>query len=812
MTFIGLSAKKHLLMRNIYKIKYFLLPIILCSSAFAAERSPLNSVENTGISGGLYSTTLSQKFYETAYDLAYSNDTQYYENELAISFLIGAMNLDTDNSDVRTLLLKCICRFPERRAAAMNSQGQNYLNLVTALLKQYVDENTDTELASNAISFLLNQAKSTSQKQAVLEQMRGLFENKNTFVTSQLLTYLGMLKLQDNSPKEAENYFKQAYQANKYNKIAFSRLYELSASQISPVEYLERLRLDLRENPADLKTVLSFCQSLEKFQLYDSAAMAYQYSFDLFKYLYPSEDIPIDIYIPWSISCYNSQKHQSKCLEIAENVRKAGKFDIRIESLAGRAAGKLGQDSVALKIIMDAENKALELLNKKSPDITEAQLAWFYCFVLPLPDKAIEWANKAYAANPNSPIEASLLAYSLTQKKEFSTAKSIINQFPPTQISELALAQILLDEGSGTQGIENLNKSISRDPGSFEAEHAKDILSKNGEKYSPPVNADFVLASINNIFGNKLVPDFIKPEKMFSFGFNIRQKELAFGGDLDSAFSITNQSSEPLVISDDSMFKGNIRIDAIVNGDMSKRISNLVSERIESNGVIEPGKSKIVNLKLITGELKEMLLTYPQAKLDITFVLYIDPVNINENKVNSGLARISPVSVNVTRPSVIITSQGIKNLVDSLAAGKTAQKTQSSQLFISLLKEQQAFSGRTAPYRIVFSDGLKTILKSAFVYDSGLLKNSDEDSWVVKVCTMAQIKSLHLDYEIAQAVSGNLYDSDWPVRMMSVYLLAESQKDKFTRVLESISKNDQNQLVKDIAATEILKIRFENGN
>ncbi len=798
-------------MRNIHKILYVLILLaLLCGSGLAAERSSLNSLGNSVSAAALYSPSLSQKFYEIAYDLANSNDTQYIENELAISFLIGAMNLDDNNADVRSLLLKCICRFPERRASTIDSKAQSHLTLVNTLFKKYVNENADFEIAYNAVLFMLNQTESPAEKQALLEQMIRLFENKNPAITSQLLTNFGMLKLQANSAVEAEKYFRQAYQINKYNKIAFSRLYELSPSKISPAEYIERLRLDLRENPIDLKTVLAFCQSLEQFQLYDSAAMAYQYSFDLFAYLYPTENIPADIYVPWSINCYNSQKHQSKCLEIAEFVRKTGKFDIRIESLAGRAAGKLGQSNVALKIIMDAENKALDLLSKKSPGITEAEIAWFYSFVLPIPDKAMEWANRAFAANSSSPIEASLLAYSLTQKKEFGTAKSIINQFPPTQISELALAQILLEEGSGSQGIERLNRAIARDPGSFEAEHAKEILSKNGEKYVPPVNTDFVQASIDNIFGSRLVPDFIKPEKMFSFALNIRKNELSFGGELDSAFSITNTSSEPLVISDESLFKGNIRIDAIVNGDMSRKISNLVSKRIESNGVIEPGKSKIVNLRLITGELREMLLAYPQANLNITFVLYIDPVNINGDRVNNGLASINPVSVNVKRPGIVISANGIRNLVDSISTSQASQKTQSAQLFISLLKEQQALSGRKTEYRVVFSDGIQSMLKSSLVSESGLLRNPDNSGWVVKVFTMAELMPLTLDYELVQALSENLYNSDWPVRMMAVYLLAESQKDKFTRVLESISKNDRNQLVKDIAAAEILKIRFGN--
>ena len=794
-------------MRKIHKKQFsYILPIFIFLYVLASHSVPSIAAASSSRSEDLFVSTVSGKFYEIANNLANSDDTTYFDNELAISFLIGAMNLDGDNSEINSLLLKCICRYPEQHSLSNNTQSRTYIDLVYTLLQKYVDNNADMDLVSKATAFLLNQTGSAIQKETLLVQMQKQFANKNSVFNSDLLVDLGMLKLQNGLPADAEKYFKQAYQINKYNKAAFSKLYESFPKDVSPAEYLERLRLDFRENPTDLKVVLAFCRSLEQFQLYDTAAEAYEFSSQLFTYLYPAEALPADIYIPWSINCYNSKNYQSKCQFIADSIRNTDKFDIRLESLAGRAASKLGQDTVALQIIRNAEQKALDLLNKKSPEITEAQLAWFYSFVLPMPDKAMEWANKAFAANSNSPAEASLLIYALTQKREFTTAKSLINQFPSNQITELALGQIQLAEGQKRDGIENLNKAISRDPGSFEAEHAKDILAKNGEKYNPPINPDSLLASLNNMFGNQIVPDFIPPEKMFFIAFNIRNRELPFGNDLDCAIAVKNDSPEPIVLSDDSVLKGNIRIDAVVNGDMSKDIPNLISRRIGNDEVLLPGKSKIVNLKLITGDLREMLLTYPQASLNINFTLYIDPVNTKEGKVSNRIAQLRPFSVTVKRPGVVTTTQGIKNLVDSISTGQIGQKIQSSQLFISLLKEQHAFSGRTPPYHMIYSDGITNLLKSALVSDSGLLKNQQNGGWVVKVFTMAELSSLKLDFELLQAASDNLYDPNWPVRMMAVYLLAESQGKNFVNVLESISNNDHNQLVMDIAAEEMQKI------
>ncbi len=586
---------------------------------------------------------------------------------------------------------------------------------------------------------------------------------------------------------------------------------ELSPEKISPSEALEHLRLALRENPVDIQAALAFCQSNEQMQLYDIAADAYEYCSELFAYLYPDESLPADIYIPWSMCCYNSQKHLLKCLEIAETVRKTGKFDIMLESLAGRAAGKLGEDKKAAQIIRDAELKALKLLNDNLENIKQIQLAWFYSFVVPMPDRAIEWSNRAFSDEPNSPYAASLLAYALTQTKEFGSAKSLIDHFEHNQISDLALAQIQLEEGQALQAIESLNRAVSQDPGSFAAERAKEILAKNGEQYIPPVNPDSVLANLKNTFGDKLVPDFTPPEKILSAAFNIRNKELSFGGDLDSVISIVNSSTEPLVISDDSMFRGNIRIDAIVSGDLNKRIPNLVTKRIWTDEPIEPGRSKIVSMKLITGQLKNMLMTYPQASFNISFILYLDPVQSSEGRVTNRLTNITPISVTITRQGVVITGQYVRDLIDSISTGQVGQKIQSSQLFIGLLKEQGVISGRTAPYHIVFTDGMKTMLKSALIYDSGLLRNPENGNWVVKVYTMAELLTLPMDYELVEAVAENLYNEKWPVRMLAVYLLAESQGRNFEKVLDGISKTDRNQLVQDIASVELSKISSETG-
>ena len=151
-----------------------------------------------------------------------------------------------------------------------------------------------------------------------------------------------------------------AYSWNKYNQLAFEKLVELTPDQISPVLNLEYLRLKLRKNPLDLGAALALAQYTQKIQLYETAAGNYQYCADLFQFLYPGQDVPTAIYIDWVTSCYNAPRGQPKCLQIAEQFRKQGRFDLQMEAIAARAAAKTGDTETAGRILETAEQKAIQ--------------------------------------------------------------------------------------------------------------------------------------------------------------------------------------------------------------------------------------------------------------------------------------------------------------------------------------------------------------------------------------------------------------------------------------------------------------------
>jgi len=726
----------------------------------------------------LFSPSVSQSFYEVAYELARSEDGSGRQAEQAIIFLTATANLDSGANYILPDMIKLACRHSNRD----NSE------LVYRLLASYVDEFADLEVEREAVRYLLDRLSSREEREKLLKEMLENLGGRNKVFDSELATLLGLLMAEKADWQAAQYHFMHAFNSNKYNKLAFAKLAELVPEQIGPAMYLEHLRLALGENPLDMEAALGFAQYAERLQLYQTAADAYRYCVDLFRFLHPSQDLPASLYLPWAISTYNTKRNPHECLQIAAELRQSDRFDLLLEAIAGKAAAKIGDAELASRILRSAEGKALADTEKR---LTE-QLAWFYCFALPDADKALNWANKAHSTEPSSTTTA-ILAYALVMNGQIDSAKSLIDDYDINQIATLAMAQIQLADGQQSSAIETLKSAIAADPGSLEAERAKEILAQHGREYLPPIDPAIILTALRNSLRQAVVPTFVGPEKIISVRLNVRGTEFPYGSSFDASIAVTNNSSQPIVVSNDSLFSGNIRVDADISGDINKKIPNLISARIRTALLIAPGRSILIPLRLVTAELRQILLNHPQAFLDIEFTVYIDPVITADGKLTNRLRYIKPVKMVVNRPGIELTGRFLQNRLNSLSMGRQGQKVKTAELFVGLLMEQHAMADRKPPYKFMYADWMPALLESA------LLHNLTNDDWVVKTQTMTAMLTLPLNYELISSVAENLNDTHWPVRMMAISLLARYRDGDYDKVLDWTAKYDTSKLVRDMA-------------
>jgi hypothetical protein len=750
--------------------------VIFCAfSALAAEISR---------SDELFSPSVADKFHKLAYDLINDANAAPPQREQALILLESTLKLDRGAKYALADMIRAACQYDQT----------NRSELVFQLLRNYVSESANLDVMRTAVTYLLEQLNSREEREALLAGLLRSFGGKSKVLASELATQIGLLAAEKADAQSAIYYFAQAYTLNKYNVLAFEKLAELAPEQINAAVYLEHYRFALQENPLDMGRALVFARACEKMQLYATAAATYQYCTDLFGYLNPGESLPGWIYLPWALSNYNTPRSEQKCLQIVSTIRETGRFDLMLEAIAGKAAEKLGNTEEAKKILDAAADKAQGLLSAGTAEqaqVTAEQLGWFYSFVQPEPDKALDWANKAYSEEPNS--AGAILAYALVMNGQTDLAQTVIEGTEDGQIASLVKAEIELAGQQKEAAIETFKAAIEKDPGSLVAEKARETLAAAGGSYVPAFDPDILLKALEGSFGNSLEPSFMPPERTLSVQLNTRGGKFAYDSDFGGNLTIKNNMPGPLVVSDDGLFNGYVRVDANVTGDMTAVIPNLFSQRIVPASPIEPNRTISIDVPLISGKLRELLLKTPQASLEIEFTVYLDPVITSEGALVNRISALEPTELKISRGGVELTAKFLQNQFESLSRGQQGQKVRSGRLFAGLLKEQQMMANRDPLYKFLYQDWMPTLLKSA------VKTNLADDDWVVKVLEMDAIRSLPLDYELTNAVAENLYDQRWPVRMMAVYLLAKGPDGGFAKVLDSVAQQDSNQSVRNMA-------------
>jgi len=732
----------------------------------------------------LFSPSVSSLFYEMAYEISHRENLTDAQAEQAIVLLNAAMELDASAGFVTADMLQIMSRpGPER-----------HLQILYDTLIKYTDKNADLLVVANTARYLLNQLDSRQQRETLLRRLLQDIGESNFSVSSELATVLGLLYAEKADNTKAIWTLARAYTYDKYNQLAFEKLVELAPDQISPVLNLEYLRLKLRKNPLDLGTALALAQYAQKIQLYELAVGSYQYCADLFQFLYPGQDVPAAIYIDWMTSCYNVPRGQLKCLQLAELFRnsteKQGRFNLQMEVLTAKAAAKTGDTETAGRLLETAEQKAIQSAGRSTDYAT---LAWFYCFVRKNSEQALDWANKAYAAEPNSQITAGLFACALVDNNQLNAAKPLLENFPQTQFADFAKAKLQLAKGQKQSAVESLRAAIDKDPGSIAAEQALVLLAEQKADYIPIYDTNVIMVTVKQTVGEQIIPQFARPDRILSFQLSVRGNRFAYGSDFTGAISITNNWYEPLVIAENGLCRGRILIDADVTGDLNQRFEKFVSTTTRPALPIEPGHSILVPVRLYSGPLKQLLLSHPQASLKIRFTAYLDQVVTTDSNMVSAIPGIMPATVEIERPRVEITQDYLQNRFNSLPQGKQGPKIKAAQLFAGLLLENRETANHGESYKLTSTDRMDSMLKSALVQS---LIDSD---WVVRTHNIAAIAELPLSYELTSAVAQGLNDQHWPARMMAVWLLAQKQDYNFTKVLDHTAQYDNSEFVRNMA-------------
>jgi len=745
------------------------------SVAFATALSAAQTMQE----GRIYSPITAGIFHKVGRELASGAVDEDNSIARAMVFLNAAAKLDT-----RTDYL-----YEDLLLVGSQSAGAGDYAMVSRVLVEYADKTSNFDVVRKAVRFLLSSANSRQDRENLLLKLFADVREKNGALASELLTEYGRLAEEKADIETARNSYEQAYYYNNYNQLA------KEGKALEPAVYAGHLRRAVDINPLSLDAAFAFAQYCERIGVYDVAAAAYEYTADLFEYLTPEKEMPASIYLPWALTSYNTPRLRAKCLDIAARIRRSGRFDIRIEALAGSAAREMGNKQLSEQIFDKAARRAAEMLGSgtTAPQVTALQLSWFHAFAPSNREEALAWANRAFSTDSDSPDAKAIFAYALTMQGQFDLAGEYIAGLDNNQIARLTKAVVQLSQGKKTEAIETLKSAVGMDPVSLAAQKAKALLAENGSAYIFPASPEVIRARLDKEFGDRVVSPFRPARDILSLKLNLAGSEFSYDSDIEAELVITNKSPNPIIISEDGMFKGNIRVDAVVRGDLTQTIERLVSTKAVPGLPVEPGHYASIPLDLMTGPLRRLLLAFPQASVEIEFTVYLDPVVDADGKPANTLKDIPPVRSVITRDGVNLTRQYLIQRLDTLAHGQEGQRGRAARLFAGLLAERDYMARSGAMYR--YNRVERPILLDAV--RRGLL----DESWKVRIQTMDAVGLLPgpADYQLTRAVSASLSHEQWPARLMALYTLSNSPGEGFDKVLDWSAEHDSSTSVRAMA-------------
>ncbi|NIA17166.1 MAG: hypothetical protein GWO86_02340, partial [Planctomycetes bacterium] len=733
---------------------------------------------------GLSSGPEARTFYEIARELYKKPGSGAAEAEQAMVLLNATLGLDERADYILPEVINISWLYPEH----------NYTDAVYLALDHYVDASCDLELPIKAVQYLLERLNSREEREALLTKLLTRLGRKNSYFSCDLSTQLGLLMAEKSDSNSTTYYLMQAYNSNPFSKLTFAKLLELVGQSQDRVVILIQLRNMMILNPLDLEAAMSFARAAEDLMLHSVSAAGYRYCADLFAYLYPNMPLPRSLYLPWLQSCYNMRGNQIQFREVIDRVRRQGGFDILAEAIAAKSALKIADTIAADNIFrrIDAEAHAVASTTDTSPGEWDrfAELAWYYSLIKPDEQKALTWATKAYEAEPNSLNVASIFAYALKINDQDALAEPIAEQMQKqNQMAAITKALIVGGDDAGS-AIEILKSAIDIEPASLEAAYAKTLLLKYGSEYIEPYDLAALTTMLEVKFGIPVVAEFLSPEKIISTKLSAGNVVFSYGRTIAVDIIITNTSSQPLVISDEGLFTGNIRMDARITGDMKVNMPRLIFKKIRPSQPIKAGNAISVPLEIMPGQFGKLLNEHPQARLKIELTAYLDPVADANGNISSGID-IAPAKLAFQRRKLSLDLIYIQQKLDAISTGHYGQKVKSAKLFANLLAEQQSMAESGPLYRLIYAEPV--------LFKSALARIMDESEWNIKLQTMAALLPLKLDYGLVEAVSEQLSNKNWPVRLMAVFTLAKSQQQNFQQVIDWTAEHDENQIVRDMA-------------
>lgn len=732
---------------------------------------------------GLYSPQSAETFYNLACEILEPEDVSIQEAKEAMVILQSAQKLD---ESINTMLPQIL------KAASVDSRT-DYSKFVRSQLYKYVSSTSDAELAMRAVTYMLSKVNTREERESILQSLIQDLGSSNEQFSSQISTYLGILAAETADFNNASKHFLNAYNSNSYNVVAFEKLGEVSPDFVTVPLMAPYLRRKITLNPYSLELALDFADYAYQYALFDVARGTYNYAADVYEFQNPGQQIPERVYLPWIMSAFNVQYGEANTMKIITRIRSQGSFNLAVEYIS--ILSEPLSDSQRRSRLKTLSDTAMQMLSTGHPGVNEQALAYFYSFMYEDKRMAAEMAKRAYAKSSESIDVKSLYAFTLFQSGDAATAEEMVSSMKDyNQIAAFTYALVQAAKSDTAASLATMRKIIDMEPGSFVSKRCFERLESAGSEYIPTNDPYALNQLLASNFGDTTIPLFYKPEDVITTKVSLSGVEFGYGADLGLFIIISNNGKQPLVITDNSFFRGEIFIRVRVAGDIEGIAPIEIRKRVTPVAPIKPDGTLCIPIYLNTEatRLNNILRDFPQANLVLTFQAYFDPEIDDKGEVSS---KIPMAITSGKRVGVILTKELLEKRIAALETGQAGQKLNTIKLINGLIAERNA----AEKYGILYRHKAvpQEMLEGAFNI------TFKEDNWQVMFLMLDVLRYAGTSFEANKKYSESLQAQQWPIRLLSLYSLSKlSQSEDFDKVLNWMYQSDEEEMVRRLAEVE----------
>jgi len=346
----------------------------------------------------------------------------------------------------------------------------------------------------------------------------------------------------------------------------------------------------------------------------------------------------------------------------------------------------------------------------------QSEAAWFFCFINPDPNTALQYAQNAYLNQPNRHTIATLAYAQLLNQQPFQAQALLAEGDPNDPVASLTAAGIALARDEKDTALQYLRQTESAlqtlkrtdpFPAAILNDHLArlrlDLLPETADPTSP--QKDLIAETFAKEFNNNDLLLVTAPEKFLRCNLRFSTDVFSYGDPMIAQLLLSNLSNlnnldTDLVLGPEMLIDPHVVVTAEIKpayddvrqpgaaavADNSKPII-LTHRYLLQRAVLQPGQSNTISEALNISRLRQILQDQPQQAYQITFRLYLDPVLDEKGGFTSKISAVQPNPVTVIRKAFTPAAPRMDAVFNAARSGTPRERINAICLLAGLLRE-----------------------------------------------------------------------------------------------------------------------------